>query len=477
MANRIVDIARDDSGSGVASATAVLKRESDGVAVPSAPTQLTAADGGFGWTEEEVPYPGPVRYDVTEPGGTITRIHSGRSIGQIGTWFASDFVRAMRVMTDGVLVGVEGELAVSADGTSMDVDVAPGFAFVYGHPSWWPVAQTLTIGANGDPNPRIDLVVLRLDPPGTATEGKQVLAVLPGTPAASPVAPTVTQDATTWEVALAEVRVESGAASIAAGKVTDARTWTTGPLVDGSITGPKLADGAVTTAKVADAAVTTAKVADEAVTPAKLQVPTGVSTAGQTKVLRVPDFAAGTVVPEYAPLDLADLADVADSAPGDLYFLVWDNTAGLWTPWLGSPVLPGLRVNGNPVLGADDTSQTLIHGHLTFDGAPPTVTLGAAAGTGATVTWAGTDGSFRITLVTGTGAGVGTLVSVTFAYPWPTTEYEVLFSARDADASLSMAKVYVDGAAQTVNGFDFKAHTALADSTSFLWTFHVLGGT
>lgn len=82
---------------------------------------------------------------------------------------------------------------------------------------------TLNLAANGSGNPRIDTIVLRLDRSGyTVTE-----AIVQGTPAASPVAPTLTRDlgATgVWEFPLVDVAVANGATTISSGNLTT-RHW------------------------------------------------------------------------------------------------------------------------------------------------------------------------------------------------------------------------------------------------------------
>jgi len=51
------------------------------------------------------------------------------------------------------------------------------------------------------------------------------LAVLTGTPAGAPVVPALTQTSTTWEISLAQVLVGTGVTTIAAGNVTNERTY------------------------------------------------------------------------------------------------------------------------------------------------------------------------------------------------------------------------------------------------------------
>lgn len=130
----------------------------------------------------------------------------------------------------GGVIGVPGDTTLKVTGSSsgMQVSVALGNAIVRGFFFQSTAAETLAIGTSST-SPRIDSVVVRLNP----TANTIVLAVVAGTPAASPVAPTLTQtDAGNFEMLLANVAVAANATTIAAGDVTDVRTfngnvWTT----------------------------------------------------------------------------------------------------------------------------------------------------------------------------------------------------------------------------------------------------------
>lgn len=107
------------------------------------------------------------------------------------------------------------------------VDVLIGTALVNGR--WYINTATvaLTIAANASGNPRIDTVILRAD----YSLQTVVLAVLQGTPAASPTPPSLTQvDLTTWEIPLADVAVANGFVSIANTDITPRHEWANAPL-------------------------------------------------------------------------------------------------------------------------------------------------------------------------------------------------------------------------------------------------------
>jgi hypothetical protein len=348
---RIAGIARDNDNNPVVGGNASLRRESDNVEIAAT---TTGADGFYGWLETDVNYPGSVKVRITAPDGVV-RETSGRATGQSGTFFIPDLMRAFRMMTDGVVDGVDSELLVSASGGSMDVSVAPGFAFLFGHPSYWPDTETVTIAANGTGNPRLDLIVLRFYPPGAANEGEQDIAVIQGTPAAVPAAPGVTQDPNVvWEIPLATVAVAAGAAAITGGNVTDARIFSSGPLMDSS----------VVSAKIADLAVLTGKLAAKAVTPAKMTAEAQVSTTAIAKVLK----AATTVdtSPSYAQLVLSELADVSETTPTAAQSLRWNATDSKWEPY--TPAALGLIIQEGDVTIV--TSATV----LDFTAAPFAVT-------------------------------------------------------------------------------------------------------
>jgi len=122
-------------------------------------------------------------------------------------------------------------LQVTAPGGTMTVTTAAGFAIVRGFMYSSDAVVTNTISTSSS-NPRIDLIILRLDPSANTI----VQAVLTGTPAASPSAPALTQTTTgIYEIEIGRVRVPALATSIASGNVTDTRNclshgvgiWTT----------------------------------------------------------------------------------------------------------------------------------------------------------------------------------------------------------------------------------------------------------
>lgn len=137
--------------------------------------------------------------------------------------------------------GVKGsfnttDLKVTTAGTGMTVSVAAGQAAVRGHYYSNSSSLTLSIASAHATNPRIDSVVLTLDP----TANTITAAVVTGTAASSPVAPTLTQtDAAVYQLLLATVLVPAASSVVSSGNITDARTflgqgWFSTPVQDKS---------------------------------------------------------------------------------------------------------------------------------------------------------------------------------------------------------------------------------------------------
>jgi hypothetical protein len=136
-----------------------------------------------------------------------------------------------RNLGEGVISGKEQELEPFGDGTGMNVKVRAGQALVRGHYYYNTGIETLSIAAADPTNPRIDSLVLRLDP----TANSILLVVLTGTPGVSPSAPSLTQtDSGIYEQLLANISVAANATVISAGNVADERTvfipWTGAPI-------------------------------------------------------------------------------------------------------------------------------------------------------------------------------------------------------------------------------------------------------
>ena len=136
----------------------------------------------------------------------------------------TQFSQWARNIGEGVKTNALNELEVFADSSGMQVKAKSGQAMVRGHYYNNSAQESLVITAADPSNPRIDNVVLELDPSANTI----VLKVVTGVAASSPSAPSLTQtDAGIYQIKLAEVLVDAAATTIAAGKVTDARSFMT----------------------------------------------------------------------------------------------------------------------------------------------------------------------------------------------------------------------------------------------------------
>jgi hypothetical protein len=200
--------------------------------------------------------------------------------------------------------GVAGDPSVAdlkpfGDSSGMQVKVPAGFAIVRGHAYFSNATETIAITAAAA-NPRIDIVVLELNPTANTT----ILKMVNGTAAAVPVAPTLTQTTDgLFQLALASVTVPANATTIAAGNVTDVRTflgtqfgrWTSttrpaSPVVGNSgfnVTSgqPEFWSGSAWLSFLLDSSVTTAKIVDGAVTTGKLASTASINFIGGKRVI------------------------------------------------------------------------------------------------------------------------------------------------------------------------------------------------
>ena len=170
----------------------------------------------------------------------------GGPVGSVPEYTQPQFAEVLeKIFSNGVFTDVDNELAVSEnDPVSLSAVVATGEGWINGF--WYQNTADLvkTLGAADPTNPRIDRIVLRLD---TVTNFKISIEVLAGTPGAVPVAPTLTQDASTWETSLAQVLVAADVDFIYDADITDERTYAGVPKAIDSdtlteITGAKIVE-------------------------------------------------------------------------------------------------------------------------------------------------------------------------------------------------------------------------------------------
>ncbi|MFD9792348.1 hypothetical protein ACFWXK_15515 [Streptomyces sp. NPDC059070] len=136
-----------------------------------------------------------------------------------------DPVRWQSLVTPGATSGVIGRWGDSALSVSVStaqdgaVEVAPGKALIRGVVYQTDQPVTLTLNAQTEPVPRIDLVVIELDMAARKAQAR----ILKGQPATTPVAPGVRQiDGGVWQYPLAQVTVRRGVTAVES--IRDVRT-------------------------------------------------------------------------------------------------------------------------------------------------------------------------------------------------------------------------------------------------------------
>jgi hypothetical protein len=123
-----------------------------------------------------------------------------------------------------VLGGVNNSLEVKQSGTpGMSVIVRSGKMFVQGYFYYNDADKTLAVSAAHATNPRIDLVVVRVTP-ASGTQAVRIV-VLTGTAAATPSRPALTQNATTYEVAIAELWIPATSTTVTDPYIHDLRDY------------------------------------------------------------------------------------------------------------------------------------------------------------------------------------------------------------------------------------------------------------
>lgn len=131
---------------------------------------------------------------------------------------------------------------VATSPISNAVTVQPGGAFVQGIWYHLDTSFNIPITANASGNSRIDCIVLRADFNGQVVRPYY----LTGTPAGSPVPPTITQSATFWDNPIAYITVASGFTTIAQTVINDARQFTVPDKIVSYITTPGALGAGVT---------------------------------------------------------------------------------------------------------------------------------------------------------------------------------------------------------------------------------------
>lgn len=124
------------------------------------------------------------------------------------------------MFSDGVLPNPSTNMQVAA-GTGMNVIVYPGFACCNGCMKLEESQRTLAVQASNTAYDRIDTVVLRLN--DNDSERICDFYILEGTPATSPVRPTLTRSESVWELGLADLFIAKNSTALSNQRITDTR--------------------------------------------------------------------------------------------------------------------------------------------------------------------------------------------------------------------------------------------------------------
>lgn len=158
---------------------------------------------------------------------------SNTSIGDRRLYSAADWSKVLSKFLENGIYNEGDNLAVTANGTGMTVNVGLGVAFINGHMYENTDSLPLAVDAAEASLDRIDLVVLRLD---ISEQNRYIKAfVKKGEAASSPVSPIVEDTTFVKEIALAEIRVTAAKSTIDQVQITDKRPADfVDPFVDGA---------------------------------------------------------------------------------------------------------------------------------------------------------------------------------------------------------------------------------------------------
>lgn len=150
-----------------------------------------------------------------------------RQMGVAANWFCGGTVDALAVR-GGVISNSTGSLQVLPV-SGMNIKVASGFAIVpssssninAGYQIGTMASVGLTVATADATNPRVDLVVIGVNDTGDST-GAGFIEIVTGTPAASPVAPSLPANS----LSLGTIKVAANSTSVASTNITDTRVYT-----------------------------------------------------------------------------------------------------------------------------------------------------------------------------------------------------------------------------------------------------------
>jgi len=122
------------------------------------------------------------------------------------------------LVSNGIFYLVADNLKVTAS-TGMNITVQPGSAWINGYHYQNTTPLDLLISTANGINPRIDRVAIRWDNLARSIN----LAIITGTPAATPVPSDLTRNADIYELGIADILVPSSVLTISPGNISDTR--------------------------------------------------------------------------------------------------------------------------------------------------------------------------------------------------------------------------------------------------------------
>ena len=132
---------------------------------------------------------------------------------------ATDFAAYFGTLVSNGVFSASATNLQATPGNGLAVSVAEGSAWINGYRYENTDDLNLPLTTANGSNPRIDRIVVRLSQVSRNIQ----LAVVDGTPAATPSAPALTRTSDVYELGIADVLIPAAATSIATNNITDTR--------------------------------------------------------------------------------------------------------------------------------------------------------------------------------------------------------------------------------------------------------------
>lgn len=222
-----------------ASTEGQIRRLSDNSLVA---TVTTDAEGWYEYIQNGNPGPFRVYWNYSD----VVKNSYSKVTGPSGAVDVAGIPLLFRSFSNGIIDGLGDDMICTASGSNMNISVALGAALVQGLIYDQRTVSTLTVTA-ANTQPRIDTIVVEVVPPGAGEdiEGRTEVKILVGTPAASPVAPTLTQTSSLWQFPMFNIAVGANVTVIGSDKLTDRRLFARATIPADSITPTELNDDAL----------------------------------------------------------------------------------------------------------------------------------------------------------------------------------------------------------------------------------------